>query len=156
MLKYFKYLSYIIRHKWFVLIECCKMDIVWLGIIHDWSKLRPSEFFPYAEYFYGKNSDEDAFDFAWLLHQKRNKHYWQWFLLPEDNGGTKVLPMYEQYRVEMLCDWVGAGKALGTPDTKKWYQENKTNIQLHPETRGRLEGQLYKSGEVKAELGVKP
>ena len=129
-----KYLSYIIRHKWFVFIECCKLGIPWQGVVHDLSKFRPSEWFPYANYFGGdikKGRDETgyykptdtgdkAFDFAWLLHQKRNNHHWQWWVLPEDNGGLKVLPMPEKCRKEMLADWRGAGKAQGTPDCRKW------------------------------------
>ena len=58
MNKYFKYFHYIIRHKWFVFLECYKEGIIWRGITHDLSKFLPSEFFPYANHFYGeKNSD---------------------------------------------------------------------------------------------------
>jgi len=49
----FKYAWYIIRHKWFVFLECGKRGLVWRGITHDLSKLRPSEWAPYADYFYG-------------------------------------------------------------------------------------------------------
>ena len=86
-MKHFHYLSYVLRHKFFVFVECCKLGIPWLGFIHDWSKFRPSEWFPYVEHFYGKGKgikegrDETGyyqagttgdlpFDFAWLLHQK--------------------------------------------------------------------------------------
>lgn len=41
-MKTFKYLSYIIRHKWFVFIAACKLGIPWRGITHDLSKLMPA------------------------------------------------------------------------------------------------------------------
>jgi len=104
-MKHFKYLSYVLRHKWFVFVECCKVGIIWRGMMHDLSKFLPSEWIPYTRYFYGSYPDwskmasgekehyfgltkegiERDFDFAWLLHQKRNKHHWQWWLLQNDN-----------------------------------------------------------------------
>ena len=154
MNKYFKYLSYVIRHKWYVFLECCKVGIIWQGIIHDLSKLKPSEFFPYANYFYGRPRDKTGyykptdtgdkdFDFAWLLHQKRNRHHWQWWILPEDDGGIKILDMPLKYRKEMLCDWRGAGKAQGYGDnTDKWYAVNKGKMQLHRDTRKWIEDNI--------------
>lgn len=135
-MKYLKYLNYVIKHKWYVFLECCKEGIIWQGITHDLSKLLPSEFFPYAEYFNGKGNNQEEFDYAWLLHQKRNRHHWQWWVLPEDDGGKKILNMPLKYRKEMLCDWRGAGRAImGKDNTEKWYLANKNRMQLHRETR---------------------
>jgi hypothetical protein len=157
MMIYLRNLSYVFRHKWFVFVEACRLGIPWLGIVHDLSKLMPSEFVPYAQFFYGTkrpvrdtigyykptDTGDTAFDFAWLLHQKRNKHHWQWWVLPEDDGGIKVLPMPDRYRREMLADWRGAGKAQGYGDnTKAWYERNKNKMTLHPETRAWIETQL--------------
>lgn len=164
MLKYLKYLKYVIRHKWFVFLECRKEGILWLGIIHDWSKLLPNEFIPYANYFYGKGSDitrgRDAtgyykptdtgdfrFDFAWLLHQKRNKHHWQWWVLPEDEGGLKVLEMPQRYMKEMLCDWRGAGRAqmkkkYQENSTQAWYLKHAKKMKLDFRTRAYINGRL--------------
>jgi hypothetical protein len=127
------------------------------------SKFLPSEFIPYANHFYGKGGVKKArddsgyykptdtgdkeFDFAWLLHQTRNRHHWQWWTLPEDDGGLKVLPMSAIAVKEMVCDWIGAGKAQGfvSPEedryleTRKWYQKNKSKMNLHPTTRARVE-----------------
>ena len=153
MRRYLAYLRYVLRHKWFVMLACFEAKIFWRGIVHDLSKFRPSEWFPYANYFYNKDgsqrqhSDETgyykpydtgdmAFDFAWLLHQKRNRHHWQWWILPEDNGGTKVMPMETVYVKEMVCDWTGAGLAQGHGrDVKPWYEKNKEKMRLHPDTR---------------------
>lgn len=42
-------------------------------------------------------------------------------------------------RKEMLADWRGAGRALGKPDTKAWYLQNRDNMHLHPNTRAWVE-----------------
>lgn len=156
-MKYWKYLSYIVRHKWFVFIEACKLGIPLLGLFHDLSKFSPDEWMPYMNYFYGKKpvqrdktgyykpteTEDKAFDFAWLLHQKRNKHHWQWWVLPKDDGGLVIMPMEDKYRREMLADWKGAGKAQGYGDnTVEWYKKNKDKMQLHSETRVWIERQL--------------
>jgi hypothetical protein len=160
MKKYFKYLRYLLRHKWYVTVECFKVGLYWRGLMHDMSKFSLSEFIPYAKYFYGLGNDikrgrnstgyykptdtgDKAFDFAWLLHQKCNRHHWQWWILPEDEGGVKILEIQEPYRTEMLCDWIGAGKAQGkfSPkddylyETRIWWKANNSKMQLHPNTR---------------------
>jgi len=158
-----QYARYVIRHKWLVFIECCKLGIPVLGLLHDWSKLRPDEWFPYVNFFYGKaaksrrdetgyykptDTGDAAFDFAWLLHQKRNRHHWQWYVLPEDEGGLKVLDMPMRYRKEMLADWRGVGRALGTPNTCAWYDKHYDHMQLHPSVREWIEFvMLYERGE---------
>lgn len=158
-MKYFQYLWYVIRHKWFVMVACFRLRLYWLGITHDLSKLLPSEFIPYMEHFYGSgvgiktgrdetgyykptDTGDKAFDFAWLLHQKRNKHHWQWWCLPEDGGGLKVLEMPLKYRKEMLADWRGAGRAQRKPNTKKWYDASKDKMSLGVETRQWIETQV--------------
>lgn len=164
MIKYFKYLSYVLRHKLWVTYYCFKSKLIWRGITHDLSKFLPDEFFPYANYFYGKKGKEhqakrkmkngyykpyqtgdEKFDFAWLKHQKRNRHHWQWWILPKDDEGTIVMPMKEADWKEMICDWRGAGRAQGYGDnTIKWYEEHKNKMQLHKDTREKVELELSK------------
>jgi len=55
-MKYLKYLKYILKHKWYVMIECFKNGLIWRGLMHDLSKFLPSEFIPYANFFYGNNN----------------------------------------------------------------------------------------------------
>jgi hypothetical protein len=135
--------------------------------MHDISKLLPDEWFPYANYFYGAKHDitrgrdstgyykptdtgDEAFDFAWLLHQKRNRHHWQWWILPEDNGGVKILEITEPYFTEMLCDWIGAGRAQGRKspkndplyETRKWWAANRHKMQFHKKTKEKLNNLL--------------
>lgn len=162
--KHFRYLRYILRHKWFVLVECWTRGLYWRGLVHDLSKFLPSEWFPYAEYFYGKRREtefwdlqakygcaeaapwgesvEDHFAMARLLHQRRNKHHWQYWLLHKDSSSMFPLPMPQVYLVEMLCDWIGAGKAQGKPDTRAWYLTNRDRIILREESRRWIEREL--------------
>jgi hypothetical protein len=53
MNKHWNYFKYILKHKYYCFIECWKLGIPWRGIVHDLSKFRPCEWFPYVEYFYG-------------------------------------------------------------------------------------------------------
>lgn len=165
---HWRYLKYVVRHKWYVFLAACRLGIPWRGLTHDLSKLRPSEFFAYAEFFYGtghrpwsqvtgyekanhfdaawrhsKEGVAEAFDLAWLLHQHRSRHHWQFWVLRFDDGGTGALAMPDTDRREMLADWIGAGMAItGSDNTKAWYLANKDKMQLHPETRAWLEAHL--------------
>ena len=162
MAKYFKYLNYVLRHKWFVFLECYKLGIPWLGIIHDWSKFRLSEFIPYAKHFYGRNrigenkkekvegydksrdTEDDMFNKAWLYHIHRNKHHWQFWLLIQDRNKESVLEIPIRYRKELLADWHGAGKSItGKNNTKEWYLKHKEKFKFHSETRNWIEAQIF-------------
>ncbi len=201
MRRHWQYLKYVLRHKWFVLVAGLELKVpLWILILHDWDKFLPDEWFPYARCFYKPDGSKQydpspAFDWAWNLHQKRNKHHWQfWLLIPDqsrpnftfqshDGGMTEItvttldgrdaalvwhdsltwwkpdpnavkqleqdlkivpepLSMPDVYRREMLADWRGAGRALGKPDTKAWYQFNKDKMKLHSDTRSWIDGQL--------------
>jgi hypothetical protein len=157
--KFITYSSYVIRHKWYVFLECCKQGIHLQGIIHDMSKLLPSEFIPYMYHFgggikqgrdktgYYKPTDTGdlKFDYAWFLHQKRNAHHWQYWCFPkdaDDNSALKILEMPLKYRKEMVADWRGAGRAQGTPNVLNWYTKNRHKIILGPKTREWVEKEL--------------
>jgi len=158
MKKYLVYLGYILKHKYFVLVECFKIGLFWRGITHDMSKFRPSEFFPYVDFFYKKQPLRDksgyfkptdtgdlAFDFAWLLHQKRNDHHWQWWCVPNEGNKLRAFKMSKDALNEMVCDWIGAGKAQGRNiSTLDYYEINKHKIILHPETKKELIEKLKK------------
>ncbi len=146
-----KYLRYIVEHKWFVFVECCRLGVPLLGLVHDLSKFLPGEWTPYALSFYGPWKYKErprwlklAFDLAWNRHQKVNKHHWQAWVLLEDDGGIIPLPMPDKYRRELLADWKGAGRAVGKPDTKAWYLEQRAKGRqvFHPDTRTWIEEML--------------
>lgn len=132
-----------VKHKWYVGVECFKRGLYWQGVVHDWTKFKPVEWFPYVEHFYGNGNNDLEYDKAWLHHQKQNKHHWQWWVLHRDYGDIKALPIPDRYRKEMLSDWIGAGKAIsGVDDTWKWYDKARHNMVLHAETREWIEQQL--------------
>lgn len=162
---HFKYMKYVLRHKWYVLLACFKFKVnIWQALTHDWNKFLPCEWIPYARYFYGKPmyehwsevptglkyqfphcitvKDDWKVDFAiaWNHHQKLSPHHWQYWLITWDMGKTEPLQMPERYIREMLSDWAGAGKAItGKWEYKEWYLKNKMNMILHPGTIDILE-----------------
>lgn len=109
-----RYFWYVVRHKVFVFyagiligappgVPVLRHLLWWWQLaVHDLSKFRPSEWRPYVAFFYGpsrsatsmgngegeSNPDtapiRDAFNRAWLLHQHRNPHHWQHWLLRND------------------------------------------------------------------------
>lgn len=153
MRKHWKYLKYVVRHKWFVLQYGIRSGVsIWRCLMHDMSKFMAWEWKPYVNYFYGNgrtredgaNEDLNAqwlhdFEVAWNHHQKHNDHHWQYWIRMGDDGTTLVLPMSEQAMLEMLADWRGAGQALGKPDTVAWYQANKHKMTMHGDTRAWIE-----------------
>lgn len=143
-MKHLRYLRYVLIHKWYVLIECCKLGVPIRGLLHDLSKFRPDEWFPYAHFFYGK-PDEERFNKAWLLHIHRNPHHYQYWILRHDNGLDSQIEMPLVYRKEMVADWVGAGKAQGKRgenECAQWYLENKFNMAMERQTRTWVEKRL--------------
>lgn len=151
MEKNWQYLKYIVRHKWFVLVAGLKFKVpLWRLIIHDWSKLMPVEWAAYREFFYGERGPDGsrpplvkaAFKRAWLHHIHLNPHHWNHYVYT-DTDGTETLEMPETYLREMLADWWGAGRAVtGRWRADEWYEENKSNIVFHPETRDQVEKRL--------------
>lgn len=146
-----RYASYVVRHKWFVFRAGLKTRApLWRLVIHDWSKLTPAEWTPYVRSFYGPQPRTDAtkgaFDAAWLRHQHRNPHHWQHYLLREDSGKLKTLPIPEKFVREMVADWMGAGRAItGKWEVAEWYAKNRDTIQIEPSTRAAVEALLSSS-----------
>jgi hypothetical protein len=156
MTRHWRYLKYVCRHKWFVLLAGLRLGVgLRQLLIHDWSKFLPGEWGPYAAYFYGvpvkrggivDRHRRDRFNAAWLHHQHFNPHHYQYWVLRNDDGSTVCLPMPDKYRREMVVDWRGAGLALGKPDTAGWYLHNRERILLHDDTRAWVERTLGVGG----------
>lgn len=156
------YLWYVLRHKWFVFLEACQLGIPWLGLIHDWSKFLPCEWFPYVHTFYSpdgsprKIRDETGYydpskvcsqlDYGWLHHQHVNKHHWQYWVVLGDED--KTLPVPVRYLHEMLADWRGASRAQGKASVEKWYEQNRSKINLRPEDLWWIDCQIMRKLKV--------
>lgn len=164
-----KYLKYVLKHKWYVFWAGWKLANDWQEllrllprlVVHDWSKLTPREWLPYARFFYGKypkwndvhgdarnfinRYHEDVaadFKIAWNHHQKTNDHHWQYWLLVNDSAEPKIQPldMPDIAIKEMVADWVGAGFAItGKIEVADWYRKNYDKIILSERTRERVD-----------------
>ena len=153
MMPHLRYLRYVLRHKWYVFLACRRLGVpLRQAILHDWSKFLPVEWFPYVRFFYGPRPiQRDAtgyydaasvggdFDRAWLHHQHFNAHHWQHWVLRQDDGSFRALPMPERFAREMVADWIGAGRAQGKPDVRGWYAANREKLLLDPATRSYVE-----------------
>lgn len=99
MSKHYANLKYLIYHKWQVFRVGLFFGVpIHQLIIHDWSKFLPSEWFPYANHFFATTNrvrsyvpkdDDEAFNKAWLLHQRRNPHHWQYWVLILDSPSIR-------------------------------------------------------------------
>lgn len=78
-----------LKHKYFVFVAGLRTGApLWRLVIHDWSKFLPSEAWHYGRQFYGDASEPQAFNRAWLLHQNRHPHHWEYWL-PRTSGVGK-------------------------------------------------------------------
>jgi hypothetical protein len=131
---------YILDHKINVFIECWKEGLYIQGITHDLSKLTPKEFLPYTKKFFleGKLSpdDEMKWKYAWLNHQHKNKHHWEYWVVDPRNKLT--LPMPRKYLLEMVCDWRSFSRKWGRK-VKISKMDLIDKIILHPDTKKELE-----------------
>ena len=104
------------KHKHYVRQYCWKLGLYKQGILHDISKFSPIEFWESVKYYQGNRSPIDAckedkgYSMAWLHHKGRNPHHYEYWQDNFDKGG-EPLQMPFKYVLEMLCDYLGAGRA---------------------------------------------
>jgi hypothetical protein len=173
LIHYLKFLKFILLHKYYVLIECWKRGLYLRGIMHDMSKFRPSEFIGFSGNFIVPDESmkhqsistrHSNFEKSWLLHQNRNKHHWQYWILIGDGGEEHCLEMDRTSCIEMLCDWIGAGKAHGMvspPDdplleTRNWFLLHQSLIRLHPNSEKYVRSELGLKTDDKSGILIKP
>ena len=142
----FKYIKQILLHKKYVLEECTACGIFWQGIKHDLSKFSKEELVPSAMYYDYDNverTDEIAKNYAkaWCHHKGRNPHHWEYWIDISSEGNIITNKIPYKYVVEMVCDWIGAGKVY---EKTKWDQSSplayysavRKGRHFHPETEG--------------------
>jgi len=131
------------------MIACFKCGLIWQGLVHDISKYSPIEFFASARYFQGTGSLIDAekrekgYSIAWQNHKAKNKHHWHYWT-DFENGNLILLLMPPKYVAEMLCDWIGAGKAYNKnkwtiSSLTDWYAKNREIYHLHTSTKAYID-----------------
>ena len=136
----------ICTHKWWVFYYCCKAGIPWRGIKHDMSKFSPTEFWESIRYYQGNSSPIDAckkdkgVSNAWMHHKGRNTHHYEYWQDNFDNGGRPVIMPYKD-TLEMLCDYLGAGRAYMGHDFSyekeyEWWRAKCAKpLAMHPQTK---------------------
>ena len=154
--KVFCHTALVFRHKARVFVNCTKCGLFWRGLVHDWSKFSPEEFFESVKYYQGNRSPigvcrrETGMSRAWLHHKGRNKHHIEYWL----DGDCLVTPLMPyKYAVECVCDKLAAtrtyakkaytadmplnhwykygNKVEGNPKTMKFIEEVFIDISKH-------------------------
>ena len=140
-----KHFQTVRKHRKVVRQECRACGIWWQGIVHDLSKYSPIEFSPSAKYFQGNRSPIEAekedcgYSFAWLHHKGCNPHHWEYWIDFGSKGEIIADRIPKKYVVEMLCDWIGAGKVYAKGkwsqnDPLDYYNKVRAGRYFHPET----------------------
>ena len=143
-MKAFKHLKTVLKHKTNVAKYCFMCGLYWQGLLHDMSKFSPTEFIESAKYWQGTRSPIDAckedkgVSLAWLHHKGRNRHHWEYWM-DDFEKGTHPKKMPYKYMLEMICDYLGAGRAyMGKNFTMegeyKWWLNKREVVQMHPDT----------------------
>lgn len=151
-MKAWQHFKTITNHKRLVRAGCFKVGLYRQGIMHDWSKYNPVEFFVGCKYYQGNMSPNNAeradkgYSSAWLHHKGRNKHHMEYWIDYSVNKeeGICGMKMPVKYVVEMFIDRVSASKnyrkeAYTNRDPLEYYENGKNIHILHPETRELLE-----------------
>ena len=141
-----KHFKVITKHKWVVFKECCHCGIPWRGFMHDWSKFSPTEFNSSAQYFQGgKKSPIGAekrakgYSYAWQHHMGHNPHHWEYWVDFNRQGKPRATKIPYKYVVEMVCDWIGAGKVYSEDhwnqhEPLKHFKHHRPERHFHPDT----------------------
>lgn len=143
MNKFFGHLNTVLTHKKYVRQYGKQLGLgFWARNLHDISKFNPIEFFEGVKYWTGTSSPIDAckkecgYSKAWFHHRGRNKHHYEYWVDHLDDGGKPGLMPY-RYSLEMLCDYLAAGKAyMGDKFTyeaeyKWWLAKKAKPLMMH-------------------------
>ena len=88
-----KYFWCTVRHKWFVLIACLRLNVpIWKALTHDLSKFTWKELPYYNRQFYGDKGDPAGWSLAWhhhIIHNPHHPEHWTYI----DRKGEQMLPM---------------------------------------------------------------
>ena len=162
---FFRYLWAVILHKICIIIAGFHVNTTLQStsyrvsfkrlLLHDLSKFSRSEFWPYAEYFFGETTRTclENFDRAWLHHVEHNDHHWEHFIenyssiaqrlrKNEHVNDLIIHEIPEEAILEMIADNLAATRSYEGfwPETKrkdgwKWMSKSFDDFRLHPNTK---------------------
>ena len=142
--KFLGHLKTVLTHKHYVAHYCFMCGLYKQGILHDLSKFSPTEFFESVRYYQGNRSpidackEENGYSIAWFHHRGRNRHHWEYWVDDFQKGMVpKKMPF--RFALEMLCDFLGAGRAytgktFSIDAECKWWEKKRTQVVMHPGT----------------------
>lgn len=142
----------ILHHKKLVRHYCFKAGLYRQGIMHDWSKYSPVEFWTGVKYYQGGKRSPNAaekdiygFSYAWLHHKGRNKHHFEYWIDVNPENPTELMGMKMDlnYAVEMFCDRLSASlnynpKTYHDGMPLEYYEKHKGHYVMHPDTEALL------------------
>jgi hypothetical protein len=100
--------------------------------LHDLSKFSSQEAIGYALHDFKNPQDATrvAFEDAWHHHKMNNPHHPEYWLNPNRGGVLEVRPIPMIYLVEMMADWIGAGRTYGKT-LEEWLPQNLHHFRFH-------------------------
>ncbi|MBR1743849.1 MAG: catalase [Lachnospiraceae bacterium] len=151
------HLGTILHHKKLVRHYLFRAGLYKQGIMHDWSKYSPVEFWAGVKYYQGgvkspnhKEKHAKGYSSAWLHHKGRNRHHYEYWIDFSEKplDGLQGMKMPDRYIVEMFCDRIAASKNYNrdTYDDSfplRYYEKNKIYYVMHPHTKELLEKLLH-------------
>ena len=138
--------SVICRHKYYVFQNCLVAGMPLTGIMHDMSKFSYIEFMEGVKYYQGTKSpiiackEAEGYSKGWLHHKGRNKHHYEYWQDNFDQGG-KSLQIPFKYALELVCDYIAAGKAYAGDsftyqrEYEWWLNKLKKPLAMHKQTK---------------------
>lgn len=145
LVKIFKHLHLVNRHRFKVFCLCVRAGEFWRGITHDLSKYSFEEFFESVKYYEGSYSPirnckiEKGYSKAWLHHIGRNKHHYEYWYDYNADIPSPIMPY--KYFVEMVCDCLAAGMIY---QGKNWNDEYQLGYWLNVREKARIHPKMDK------------
>lgn len=146
-----KHLLSVLAHKWWVMVIGLHLGVpVWRLIVHDLSKLRPSEARAYAIRFHS-GTDGDLFPaevaIAFRGHVVNNDHHHEYWSIGLESPAEMPMPAV----LEMVADWLAASRRENydwpmSPGLWGWFRRSWPSIAptMHPKTVLKVEAAVAK------------
>lgn len=143
------HLKTVIVHKYWVFKYACILGIPWRGLKHDMSKFSPVEFWESVRYWDGKSSPipkckkDIGYSRAWQHHKGHNTHHYEYWVDYLDDGG-KPIKMPWKDLLELVADWLGAGRAyekgkFTLAGEKDYVLKKLKTAKIHSDTKKTIE-----------------
>lgn len=140
------HLKTVLTHKYYVFKYMTIAGYPIRGFMHDMSKFSWTEFSESVKYYTGTISPitvckkTNGCSYAWQHHKGRNPHHYEYWVDYLDDGGIPIKMPYK-YVIELICDYIAAGKAYRKEkftfkDEYSWWETKLINEhpKIHKDT----------------------